>query len=145
MNHRARDSVRGANRQKLSGQDYMKTLYTIDPENNIMTHSEPPAHGISTEQFSTEKELGRLSADWPSSRLIEIWNSFAAVAPFDDLKPVKKFTTRAVAVERIWKAVQRLTPAEAAQVPAVATEERRSKKSSSRRAGGATARDGSKQ
>ncbi len=39
------------------------------------------------------------------SRLIDTWNSFAGVAPFDDLKPVKKFTDRKAAVSRIWKAV----------------------------------------
>jgi hypothetical protein len=37
-------------------------------------------------------------------------NSFAGVAPFDDLKPIKKFTNRKTAVARIWKAVTRLSP-----------------------------------
>jgi len=32
-----------------------------------------------------------LSADWPGSRLVEIWNSFAGVAPFGELKPVKEY------------------------------------------------------
>jgi hypothetical protein len=36
------------------------------------------------------------------------------VAPFDDLKPVKKFTDRKTAVARTWRAVQRLVPAPAA-------------------------------
>src|SRR4051794_34880577 len=39
------------------------------------------------------------------------------VAPFDDLKPVKKFTSRKAAIGRIWQAVQRLVanqPAKAA-------------------------------
>ena len=31
------------------------------------------------------------------------------MAPFTDLKPVKKFTDRKVAVARIWAAVQRLS------------------------------------
>ena len=34
---------------------------------------------------------------------METWNSFAGVAPFDDLKPVKKFTSRKLAVTRIWE------------------------------------------
>ena len=33
-------------------------------------------------------------SEWPASRLVDTWNSFAGVAPFDDLKPVKKFTSR---------------------------------------------------
>jgi hypothetical protein len=44
-------------------------------------------------------------------QLTEIWNGFAGVAPFDDLKPVRKFTDRKTAVARIWRAIQRLTPA----------------------------------
>src|ERR1035437_7867519 len=42
----------------------------------------------------------------PRNRPVEIWNSFAGVAPFTALKPVKKFTDRKVAVARIWEAVQ---------------------------------------
>ena len=58
--------------------------------------------------FATEKQLGKLVADWPMAKLVELWNSFAGVTPFDDLKPVKKFTDRAAAVWRIWRAAQRL-------------------------------------
>jgi hypothetical protein len=41
---------------------------------------------------------------------VDTWNSFAGVAPFDDLKPVKKFTSRRLGVARIWQAVARLSP-----------------------------------
>ena len=41
-------------------------------------------------------------------QLVDLWNAMAGVVPFDDLKPVKKFTDRKTAVARIWKAVQRL-------------------------------------
>ena len=37
-------------------------------------------------------------------RLIEIWNSLPGV------EPVKRFTSRPVALTRIWKAIQRLKP-----------------------------------
>jgi hypothetical protein len=47
-------------------------------------------------------------------QLVELWNNFAGVVPFDDLKPVKKFTDRKTAVARIWRAIQRLVPAPAA-------------------------------
>ncbi|MDP9112071.1 MAG: DUF3489 domain-containing protein [Acidobacteriota bacterium] len=39
---------------------------------------------------------------------MEVWNSFAGVTAFDELKPVKKFTNRQSAIERIWNAAQRL-------------------------------------
>src|SRR6185437_3529916 len=40
----------------------------------------------------------------------EVWNSFAGVTPFDNLKPVKKFTSRTAAVARICSAIARLSP-----------------------------------
>src|SRR5208282_4834426 len=52
----------------------------------------------------------KLAGSWPATRLVEVWNSFAGVAPFDNLKPVKKFTDRKAAVARIWEAIQRLAP-----------------------------------
>jgi hypothetical protein len=57
--------------------------------------------------------MAKLSAAWPISRFVDVWNAFAGVVPFDDLKPVKKFTDRKTAVGRIWKAIQALTPAPA--------------------------------
>jgi hypothetical protein len=50
-----------------------------------------------------------LAAGWPIGRLVEIWNGFAGVAPFGNLKPAKKFENRQKAVARIWKAIQALT------------------------------------
>ncbi len=60
------------------------------------------------QRFASAKQLAQLVADWPTSRLAAIWNSFAGVIPFDDLKPVKKFTSRETAVARIWEAIARL-------------------------------------
>jgi len=60
---------------------------------------------------------------------VEVWNSFAGVAPFDDLKPVKKFTSRKAAVSRIWQAVARLSPDVAPPAANVAPVKGKSKKS----------------
>jgi hypothetical protein len=51
------------------------------------------------------------------------------VAPFDELKPVKKFTSRRAAVTRIWKAIARLSPDVAQQAADVAPAKAESKKS----------------
>ena len=56
----------------------------------------------------SEKELAKAAGEWPASRLVELWNSFAGVAPFTDCKPVKKFENRDKAVARIWTTIQRL-------------------------------------
>ena len=94
------------------------TTFTIESDNNITAFAaleDALNHGIGSTEgtFSSEKELTKLSAAWPTARFAEVWNSFAGVVPFGDLKPIKKFTDRKSAVARIWKAIQALTPAPA--------------------------------
>src|SRR5580704_5759526 len=93
------------------------TTFTIDSDNNITAHAGLPASADNLQSFATAKDLAKLAADWPATRLVEIWNSFAGVAPFDNLKPVKKFTNRKGAIARIWEAVQRLSADAAQQAP----------------------------
>jgi hypothetical protein len=94
------------------------TTFTLDTDSNITAFAaleDALNHGIGSTvgTFSSEKELTQLSAAWPITRFVEVWNSFAGVVPFGDLKPVKKFTDRKTAIARIWKAIQVLTPAPA--------------------------------
>jgi hypothetical protein len=105
------------------------SAFTIDSEHNIAAHAEVPAASENLQSFATERELARLAGEWPVSRLVDIWNSFAGVAPFTDLKPVKKFTNRKAAVARIWAAVQRLSPDGAQPARDVAPAKGKAKKS----------------
>ena len=88
--------------------------FTLDTEQNITafpsTKEAKAANVPNAEFFASKQELAKLTAEWPTSRLVETWNHFAGAVPFDDLKPVKKFTNRKAAVNRIWAAVQRLLP-----------------------------------
>jgi hypothetical protein len=102
--------------------------FTIDADNNIMAHAELPAGTDQSQSFTNQKELAKLTAEWPASRLVDTWNSFAGVAPFDDLKPVKKFTSRKAAIARIWQAVARLSPDVAQAAPDVAPTKGKAKK-----------------
>jgi hypothetical protein len=102
--------------------------FTIDTDNNIVALAGNPANPDESQSFSTAQELAKLTAHWPVSRLVDTWNSFAGVALFDDLKPVKKFTSRKVAVARIWEAVQRLSPNAAPQAASGALTEAKPKK-----------------
>jgi hypothetical protein len=104
------------------------STFTIDSDNNITALAGLPTGAEESQSFSNEKELAKLTAEWPASRLIETWNSFAGVAPFDGLKPVKKFTSRKSAVARIWQAVQRLSRDGAQQAATVAPARGKSKK-----------------
>jgi hypothetical protein len=87
----------------------MKT-FTIDENNNITVFAtQAETNGVAGLAFSSQKELAKLTAEWPVGRFVEIWNGFAGVAPFGELKPVRKFVDRKTAVGRIWQAIQRLS------------------------------------
>jgi hypothetical protein len=89
-------------------------IFTIDNDNDIRAHeTEAQAEEASKPVAGTivvrsEKDLNKAAVEWPASRLVELWNSFAGVAPFTDCKPVKKFATRDKAVGRIWTTIQQL-------------------------------------
>ena len=82
------------------------STFTIDENDNIAAYKstdearQSEAAGVF--QFDSQAALAKVSADWPLSRFIEIWNSIPGQSP------VKKFTDRKSAVARIWKAIQPL-------------------------------------
>lgn len=90
------------------------TTFIIGTDNNITVLGSPEEAqdlmALGGRSFDSEQALAELAAEWPTARLVEIWNSFAGVAPFTELKPVAKFENRDKAVRRIWQAVQRLAP-----------------------------------
>src|SRR5579872_263362 len=89
------------------------TIFTITTDNNITSHATAKdaakASGDGVLSFTTERELAKATTEWPLSRFVETWNAFAGAVPFDDLKPVRKFTDRKTGVSRIWAAIQRLS------------------------------------
>jgi len=96
---------------------------------------------------TSEAELA--SSPLSVGQLVGIWNGFAGVVPFDDLKPVKKFTDRKTAVNRIWRALQRLAPARdkataAPQAAPVAPKKARTPKEATAPSGSPPARPGTK-
>ncbi len=120
------------------------TTFAIDTDNTITAYLAGEAIPEGQARFSSEKELSKLAANWPVERLVEIWNNFAGVPPFGDLKPVKKFTDRKTAVARIWRAVQALTPTAAPQAGDVAPKTKAPRKTAKAADGAPTPREGSK-
>jgi hypothetical protein len=123
--------------------------FTIDTDNNItafavledaMNHRVGDTEGT----FTTEKELAKLTSQWPIGRFVDVWNTFAGVVPFDQLKPVKKFTDRKTATSRIWRAIQALTPAPAQHAAPAAPKQAKAAKGATAAEGMPTAREGSK-
>jgi hypothetical protein len=121
------------------------STFTIDADNNITALAGLPAGADQSQSFSTAKELAKLTAEWPASRLADTWNSFAGAAPFDALKPVKKFTSRKAAVTRIWDAIQRLSPNVTPQAERVARAKGKAKKSPAKAPRRARAQKGAKE
>jgi hypothetical protein len=127
------------------------TTFTIDCDNNITAFAsmkEAKAADIAgAEYFSSLEELEQLAASWSpagtrgrgSSKLIELWNSLPGVTP------VKKFTDRKIALARIWKAAQALTPPGAPQGAQDALKAAKASKKATRRQKGAPAQKGGKQ
>src|SRR2546430_16824144 len=83
------------------------TTFRIDAENNITAVTSGQQISQSegeTETFSSRQELTALAEKWPAARLVEIWNGLPGV------EPVERFTSRQVAVTRIWTNIQQLEP-----------------------------------
>ena len=78
-----------------------KRIYTIDDHGVIVVgdsnKTEVPEGTIA---FTSVDEFEALAADWPSSRLLGIWNQLPHTSP------VAKFTDRRTAIRRIWKALE---------------------------------------
>jgi hypothetical protein len=80
--------------------------FTIDNDHNIQTHP----HGAPDDRNIFAFKSAAALAQFPGG-MEPIWNSFAGVAPFSELKPIKKFTSRKIGAQRIWDAIQRLAEA----------------------------------
>src|SRR3954471_15917617 len=64
------------------------------PTDKIDRENAPPAVITSREEWEA------IEGAWSLKRLVEIWNSLPGVTP------VEKFTSRQIALERIWRAVE---------------------------------------
>jgi len=76
-------------------------IFTIDTENNVTAYTSPDEAAkadANLPRFSSEAELAKLAADWPTSRLIDLWNSIPGNSNLTKLGPK--------AAARIWKALQ---------------------------------------
>lgn len=86
------------------------TTFVITTENAIEVFPSALAAGDIGQgiSFTNQDELGKSTADWPLTLLVEIHNEAAGAPPFGDLKPVKKFENRQIAVARLWNMARKL-------------------------------------
>ena len=94
-------------------------VFVLNTENAILAFAAAAeAKGAMVEgdvTFDSADELKRVTADWPSARLVAVWNSIPGVVP------VRKFTDRPTGLKRIWQAIQSLEPAPPPPTDPVAT------------------------
>jgi hypothetical protein len=88
-------------------------VFTIHADHRVTVYgsrAEAEASGVSAaDMFESEEQLAHLVGNWPGARLVEVWNSLPGV------RPVRRFTNRQLAAERIWRAVQSLDPSPASR------------------------------
>ena len=101
------------------------STFTIDADNNVTAYAnaEKASQGDLTGLvlFDSQAALAKVSAEWPISRFVEIWNGIPGQTP------VKKFQDRKKAVARVWAAIQPLAGNEQAAESAAAKPEQPSK------------------
>ena len=103
-----------ANHMKFSKPSNAKLFLLSAQDAIIAFSSEPDARRAMADGDAllvSPDDLKHITADWPSARLVRLWNRIPSVTP------IKKFTDRPTAVKRIWAAIQVLEP-----VPPTATE-----------------------
>ena len=89
----------------VTTREYVVKTFVIDRVDNVAVYAGSAPLPEGTAAFASEKQWAALVADWPLARLVGVWNGLPG------LQPVSKFTDRATAVHRIWRAVQKLEPA----------------------------------
>jgi hypothetical protein len=103
-------------------------MFLIDANSKI-TAVESGSVNEGETTFTSERELAAVTAEWPGTRLVEIWNQLPGTTR------VRKFTDRKTAAARIWKAVQALEPVEG-----MAAAQRAHKRAKKARSGGKASR-----
>jgi hypothetical protein len=85
------------------------TTFTIDAQNQIVAFAtaEEAAAATATpfDTFTSQQELVELAAEWPTERLLAIWNTLPGVTPAKHCKNRKTF------LSRIWARIQSLAEA----------------------------------
>lgn len=84
-------------------------MFTIDGELNISYNPDPVEAREDVKTFDTQQELAKRLEGQTRTQLAQLWNTFAGVPPFGDLKSVRpSAVSPAALIRRVWDAIQRL-------------------------------------
>ncbi len=78
--------------------------FTIDINNHVAAYDADVTVSGDTVKLMNEPEFAAAIKDWPTARLIELWNKLPNVTP------VTKFTDRKTALRRIWAVLEKIEP-----------------------------------
>jgi hypothetical protein len=70
------------------------STFTIDAENNIVAHTALPAGADEAQSFASEKELAKLTAEWPMSRLADTWMGLRKLGIAPVATPTLRYITQ---------------------------------------------------
>ena len=92
-------------------------VFSINADNKVAVFSseQQVPEEAAKERFRTVEELAQLAQNWPTARLLDIWNRLPGI------EPVRKFTDRNTAVRRIWKALDGVGASLTKRAPTVAS------------------------
>jgi hypothetical protein len=85
-------------------------MFSIDSDFAITNYEGPAPAREDVISFSDQRGLAKATTGWLTTQYVDLWNSFAGVPPFGDLRPVKKFTDRNTAIKRIWQVLSTAWP-----------------------------------
>lgn len=80
--------------------------YTIDSDYAINAHETAQPKEENQITFGNLAEFQRAAGNWLMPQFVDLWNSFAGVPPFGQLRTIKKFENRNIATKRIWQALE---------------------------------------
>ena len=83
---------------------------TTDDYIRIINEQGPAETDAGGRTFASEQEFSELGKEWPTKRLVAIWNHLPGV------HAVARFTDRKTAITRIWRALQPQTAVDRATV-----------------------------
>ena len=86
-------------------------VFVITTDNQVQRLERETAAPEGAQPVHSEQELAAVAEQWPTARLVEVWNGLTGV------KPVRRFTDRQTGVRRLWAAMQATAEPETGQRP----------------------------
>src|SRR5436190_21661458 len=81
-------------------EEQRKMAFHLTPEGVIAEITRENRDNDDHRVIASRDEWETIAGQWPLKRLVAIWNSLPGVTP------VEKFTSRRIALERIWRALE---------------------------------------